>query len=100
MSFGAFLYYCSVIRFSIILLFGCLFSSSCDRKWTEKDKSEFVGGCMSRQAGELGAEKAKSYCQCLLEKVVQKYPNAYDAPYIKYDTALKKLATDCLGAKP
>jgi hypothetical protein len=54
---------------------------------------------MSRQVAELGSENAKPYCQCLLDKVVQKYPNAYDAPYIKYDTAIKKLASECLPVR-
>jgi hypothetical protein len=72
----------------------CCFS--CKRKWTEKNKADFVSGCLSRQVKELGIEKARAYCSCLVEKVVQKYPNANDARYIQYDSSLRQLAKDCL----
>jgi hypothetical protein len=72
----------------------CCFS--CKRKWTEKNKTDFVSGCMSRQVKEMGIEKARTYCSCLIEKVVQKYPNANDARYIQYDSSISRLAKDCL----
>jgi hypothetical protein len=77
----------------ILLFVVCI---SCKRKWTEKDKADFVSGCLSRQARELGIEKAKRYCSCLIEKVVIKYPNANDAQYIQYDSSIVSVAKDCL----
>lgn len=74
----------------LVLLF------SCKRKWTEKDRSEFVSGCLSKAVIDLGQDKAKPYCNCLLQKIVAKYPNANDAKYIRYDTTVKQLAKECL----
>jgi len=69
---------------------------SCSRPWTEKDKSEFVSGCLSAAVRGMGEDSAKRYCRCLVEKVVAKYPNANDAKYIKYDSTVKVLAQECL----
>jgi hypothetical protein len=80
----------------IAILFLCSAFCSCARKWTDKDKSEFVSGCLSRQVRELGQEKARTYCNCLLNKVVARYPDANDAKYIQYDSAIVKLSQDCL----
>jgi hypothetical protein len=77
----------------IPLLFLCF---SCKRKWTETDKSEFLGGCLKTAVKDMGEEKAKPYCSCLLQKIVEKYPNANDAAYIRYDSTNIQLAKDCL----
>ena len=69
---------------------------SCKRKWTEKDKSEFLGGCMNNAMNNKDVVNAKAYCNCLLEKIVAKYPNANDMQYAKYDSTNAKLAKDCL----
>lgn len=76
-----------------LLLFALI---SCKRSWTEKDKNEFYSGCMSNAAINKDITNPKAYCGCLLQKIITKYPNANDAPYIKYDTTAKQLAKDCL----
>jgi len=69
---------------------------SCKRKWTENDRTEFISGCMNGGAvSDMGKEKAREYCQCMLEKIIAKYPNRRDANYIRYDTSLAALATEC-----
>ena len=70
---------------------------SCKRKWSENDKSEFLGGCLKAAIRDMGEEKAKPYCNCLLKKIVDKYPNANDAAYIRYDSTNRQLAKDCLN---
>jgi len=72
--------------------------TACNRKWTEKDKSEFFSGCVSSAVRDknIGDSLARPYCQCLLGKVVEKYPNASDAKYIRYDTTVVQLSRDCL----
>jgi hypothetical protein len=78
----------------ICLILGSL--AACSRPWTEKDKAEFVAGCMSRAVADHGIDTAKTYCHCLLDKVVRKYHNARDAAYIRYDTTLNSMAKECL----
>jgi hypothetical protein len=69
---------------------------SCKRKWTDKDKSDFYSGCLNNAVTNKDVKDPKSYCNCLLQKVVAKYPNANDAKYIKYDSTVKQLAQECL----
>jgi hypothetical protein len=81
----------------IIVLSVFLFSLfSCKRKWTDKDKNDFYSGCMNGAVSNKEVTDPKSYCNCLLEKVVAKYPNANDAKYIRYDSSVRRLAKDCL----
>jgi hypothetical protein len=44
----------------------------------------------------MGEKKAKKYCSCMLEQVVKKYPDAGDAHYLRYDTAMRQTGLDCL----
>jgi len=69
---------------------------ACKRKWTEKDRSDFYAGCLSGARANKDVSNPKAYCSCLLEKVVATYPNANDAKYIRYDSAVRQLAKDCL----
>ena len=80
----------------IISIFIIVCLLSCKRKWTTEDKTEFLGGCLKGAIKDMGEEKAKPYCTCLLDKVVTKYPNARDAAYIRYDSTIVILAKDCL----
>ena len=89
--------FCSiaVMRMYVLILF-ILGLFSCKRKWTDKDKSDFYSGCLSSTSTNKDIKNPKSYCSCLLQKVVAKYPNANDAKYIKYDLTAQQLARDCL----
>lgn len=79
-----------------LFFFGFCFLMACKRKWTEKEKTEFVAGCMKGAVRDMGEEKARLYCDCLLKKLVIRYPNANDVQYLKYDTAIVQLARECL----
>ena len=57
---------------------------------------EFYSGCLSKVATGSDIKEPKAYCNCLLQKIVAKYPNANDAKYIKYDSTIRQLARDCL----
>lgn len=74
---------------------GVLFAS-CDRPWTQSDKQNFLGGCMSGALKDMGAAKASDYCNCMLEKVQKKYPDAADARYLKNDTAVYTMGRECM----
>jgi hypothetical protein len=84
------------MKYSLIILSTCILAISCKQTWNEKNKSEFMGGCLHRQTPEMGESKAKTYCSCLLEKVMKKYPDASDLYYVGYDTTISNLAKECL----
>jgi len=81
-------------KYVLILLFMSLFA--CKRKWTEKDRRDFYSGCLSSATKNKDIREPKSYCNCLLLKIVANYPNANDAKYIKYDSTARQLSRDCL----
>lgn len=69
---------------------------SCKRKWTDKDKKDFYAGCLNSATKNADIKNPKSYCSCLLQKVVAKYPDANDAKYIRFDSTVRQLAIECL----
>lgn len=54
--------------------------SSCKSTWDSESRDLFVQGCLN-DAKERGMadDKAKSMCDCRLEKVMKKYPKMEDA---------------------
>ena len=47
--------------------------------WGSKDRNDFVSSCVESAKAGVGAEKAKTYCECMLFKIEQQYPNPNDA---------------------
>lgn len=68
---------------------------ACARSWTDQDKSDFLGGCLHGPIRDSGQVKARAYCHCMLEKMMQRYPNANDAKYMQQDTALPRISREC-----
>jgi len=80
-----------------VVLLGILIAFySCKHPWTQTDKENVMGGCMTRAVKDMGDAKARTYCGCMLEKLQKRYPNAADVKYAKYDTALYSMAQQCL----
>src|SRR5437868_2120698 len=68
---------------------------SCRHGWKESEKAEVFGGCVSKAALTLGEARAKAYCNCMVRKLVEKYPNASDAKYVQADTSVYRMAQEC-----
>ena len=51
---------------------------------------------MSGALKDMGETKARDYCNCMLEKVQKKYPDAADARYLKNDTAVYSMGRECI----
>jgi hypothetical protein len=68
-------------------------------KWQEKDRNTFRASC-EKSAATLGAEKAKKYCNCMLEKLEAKFATAEEADKITADDLAKpewkKVINGCL----
>lgn len=53
---------------------------SCKNTWDDDDKNMFYQSCIDAAKGDGNSEaKAKPYCDCLMEKMMEKYPNESDA---------------------
>ncbi|MDR3681341.1 MAG: hypothetical protein P4L41_15350 [Flavipsychrobacter sp.] len=62
-----------------ILLISLLCIASC-KTWDGDDKEMFYQSCMDDAKGWAGSEaNAKTYCDCVMEKVMKKFPNESDA---------------------
>ena len=57
-----------------------LLLASCSNTWTEDDKSSFRKTCLvDAQTWAGPPSKAASYCDCVLGRVMARYPNVNDA---------------------
>ena len=64
----------------IALLLIILFFTSCKNTWSDEDKKAFYDAC-TEDANHAGSppEKIKPYCDCVLGKIMAKYPSENDA---------------------
>lgn len=80
-----------------MFLIGIFFFTGCGSKnnWSAPDKKAFTQNCISEATSSLGAEKAKSYCACMMEKSTKKFaqPSDLEKASIK---DIKALAQDCI----
>lgn len=67
---------------------------NCLKGWTAYEQKVFIDTCIAKSAYTLGAEKAKSYCDCMLIKVRKKYPDAIHADELKVADAIE-MAKGC-----
>ena len=73
------------IVLTFILL--AIFVSCSNDSWTSKEKDVFYTGCIN----EGGSKK---YCECYMEKVMEKHPIADDASEMDYEMKIE-LSKDC-----
>jgi hypothetical protein len=62
----------------VILLSALLGASSCKNTWSQEDKDNYTTTCMEGLNGQVNPDKAKGYCNCMLDKLVERYPNVND----------------------
>jgi hypothetical protein len=83
--------------FAATTLVGVFSITSCgnNSKWTEKDKMEFLETCVS-EASVNTAIDAETYCDCMLEKIMVKYPDPKDSDKVTM-LEVMEWAEDCLA---
>jgi hypothetical protein len=79
------------MKTTISFLLTAVLLSSCANTWDSEVKDMFHQSCMEDAADKAISEKhAKAYCDCTLEKIMEKYP--------KYEEALAKI--DSISVDP
>jgi hypothetical protein len=63
--------------------------------WNETSRKTFIDKCVEGSTKNMGADKANSYCSCMLEKIQAKYPVA-DSSANMTMAQMMDLAKDCL----
>jgi hypothetical protein len=86
--------------FSALLI--VLMCSSCKNTWSDEDKKMLYDSFMENAMTWAGSkEKAKAYSDCVVEKIMLKYPNEAEAlahmDSIMRDADLKKCKSDILS---
>lgn len=66
-----------------------------DAEWTDEEKRSFLDNCISNAQGNLTVVEANSYCDCMLRKLMVKYPEAASAAQLTAEEAIN-LANQCL----
>ncbi|MCF8451145.1 MAG: hypothetical protein K9G49_14825 [Taibaiella sp.] len=62
-----------------VLFFGFLLTS-CQSAWIQEDKAAFYDACLEdANTWVEDPAKAKQYCDCVVIKVMERYPNVNDA---------------------
>ena len=62
------------------ILFLAILSASCKNTWSDEDKDAFYQACTEEANTWAGSPaKAKTYCDCVFEKMTRKYPHEEDA---------------------
>lgn len=85
--------------FALIVVSSCI--SSCTDFWSGSTKREFHEACSTEAIKWAGTqERADSYCDCVLKKMMQRYPNENDAfahlGDLAQDTALINCKTEMM----
>jgi hypothetical protein len=63
----------------LLLAGGALAFSSCKNTWSQEDKDNYRHTCMeSLGVPDDDTGKARAYCDCMLQKITEKYPNVND----------------------
>ncbi|MDB5199856.1 MAG: hypothetical protein JWO92_1819 [Chitinophagaceae bacterium] len=63
--------------------------------WSLSDRQEFMDNCPSTAIKTLGTIGANDYCDCMLKKLMQEYPDSKDVGNVS-KTHISALAFDCL----
>ena len=64
--------------------------------WSLSDQREFMDNCTPGASKTLGTSAATDYCDCMMKKLMQEYPNSKDVGNVS-KTHMSALANDCLG---
>ncbi len=69
--------------------------ASCGGGWSDDDKKKFMDKC-SEGASAMG-EAGEKYCQCMLDKIVEKYPDPKTVDKDMDKEWMQKEAMKCLS---
>ena len=69
-------------------------TSNSSGNWSAFDQKEFMDNCTPGASKTLGTG-ATDYCDCMLKKLMNEYPNSQDVGNVS-QAHMKELATDCL----
>jgi hypothetical protein len=85
--------------FIVSVLFAAC-TGSARKKWSPQEQETFIKTCVANVTESMGLEEANFYCECMMEKVEKKYPDARDADEKLTMSQSMEMAQGCLQLKP
>jgi hypothetical protein len=90
------------LSFFIAALILIILVISCEKKkrtnaneWYDEDKKEFLKDCEKpSNHPDITKEKVKIYCECMMEKIMKKYPR-YSDTYNREKSEFKEMMKEC-----
>lgn len=70
-------------------------NNSNSASWTASEQREFMDNCTPGASKSLGTSAATDYCDCMMKKLMQEYPNSADVGNVS-KSHMSSLASDCL----
>ncbi len=85
----------SIIKL-VLLTIASISTFACTQSqgWSEKDKKDFLKGCVSSNQGRLSQKLAQDACGCMLNKVEKKHPNVDEAQKLRREE-IRDIAFAC-----
>lgn len=80
----------SIVLVSALLLAAC---GDSEKEWPQADQDSFTENCVP-EAAEAETIDAEAYCDCMLHKVMDKYPDPEDAEELGIGEMFE-MAQDC-----
>lgn len=71
------------------------YNNSGGGSWSMTDQREFMANCTPGASTSLGTSGANDYCDCMLKKLMQAYPNSADVGNVSKEQ-MSTLAQDCI----
>jgi RHS repeat-associated protein len=63
--------------------------------WPIEEKNAFIESCILNTKRSMSEDKAKQYCECMLKKVIAKYPKPQEANKLTAEE-VKNMAIECV----
>jgi hypothetical protein len=88
-------------RANVLLLAALMFAASCENTWDGETKDMFHQSCMEDAlTWAPNQDKAREYCDCVLQRTMEKYPKMSDAlqniDSVITDTRIKSCKQDII----
>lgn len=80
-----------------VMIVSCKSGSGSKAKgaWSDEEQKAFSDECVNGASAAMGQDGAKTYCDCMLGKIMAKYPDAEKVGEMNMDE-MTSMAQDCI----
>lgn len=80
----------------VLIVVASLLIYSCGQSkgWSKENKEKFIKGCVNSSKRAVSEEKANEICNCLLNKMMEKYPTMKESQVMSVDE-IREMGASC-----